>query len=113
MEAIRLEELLTGPDVESRGAVLRVAGQGRSPKCLRCPVQRLYTLEMSSLGDQTDVVANGDSHQTPDIERDGTQPPQDEESRPNNRVPRSRQAVAMAARDRLMDQAVHGHDFVR
>ena len=43
----KVEELLTGPDGEHRAAVLRVAGQGRSAKRLRRPVQRLYPLECS------------------------------------------------------------------
>ena len=45
----RVEELLTGPDGESRAAVLQVAGQRRSAKYLRHPVQRLYPLRCHSL----------------------------------------------------------------
>ena len=67
---------------------------------------------MSSLADQTDVVANRNSHQTPDIERDETQPTQDEESRPDNRVRRSRRAAAMATRDCILAQALDGDEFV-
>ena len=37
----RVEELLVGNDGEVRGAVLRMAGQGRKAKHLRRPVQRL------------------------------------------------------------------------
>ena len=42
-----VEELLVGADDETRAAVLRVAGQGRSSKHLRRPVQRLYPIEMT------------------------------------------------------------------
>ena len=42
----RIEETLTGPDGEIRGAVLRVSCQGGKTTLLRCPVQRLYPLEV-------------------------------------------------------------------
>jgi len=43
----RVEETLNGPDGEPRGAILRVAGKGRSATRLCRPIQRLYPLEVT------------------------------------------------------------------
>ena len=47
----RVEELLTGPDGQHGAAVVRVAGQKRTAKHLRRPVQKLYPVEMSVSAD--------------------------------------------------------------
>ena len=102
-----VEELLTGPDGEHRAAVLRVAGQGRNAKRLQRPVQRLYPLELTSMGEQSDAstctTQEGLTNEIPhrvgeaetDVDNDALSP-----------VRRPRRAAALAARDRLVAQSL-------
>ena len=41
-----VEETLTGKDNETRGAVVRVKARRGASSFLRCPIQRLYPLEV-------------------------------------------------------------------
>ena len=122
----RVEELLVGTDGEARGAVLRVAGQGRRAKLLRRPVQRLYPLELSyeqNQSENTAVKALDDEEQqdSPQLEEPSTM--QNEPSDPPSLQPstmqnepsdtpslqplrRPRRAAASEARDRLLAQAL-------
>ena len=96
----KVEELLTGADGEHRAAVLRVAGQGRSFKRLRRPVQRLYPLEMSvtsEVFEQDEPNTELNKEPNPELNPD-----------PNPPVRRSGRVAAQTARDRLMAQALDG-----
>ena len=109
----KVEELLTGADGEHRAAVLRVAGEGRSSKYLRRPVQKLYPLEMSLTPNRDNPnsepeleqisESSSEPHTEPNMERDP-----DPDLNPPAR--RSGRVAAQTARDRLMAQALEEVD---
>ena len=111
MEAGRVEELLTGPDGHHRAAVLRAAGQGRTAKRLRRPVQRLYPVEMSVARtepeDSSASSGNGSVvHTAPPI--NGAE--QISVSEPTPPVRRSKPAAARTATDRLLAQTLASYE---
>ena len=105
----RVKELLVGNDGEVRGAVLRVAGQGRRARCLRRPEQKLYPLEMSTQDKETETSPEptGNPPAEPDdltqeaehpssgisLQLDGVPPPS---------TGRPRRAAALEARARVL-----------
>lgn len=96
-------ELLTGRDGEHRAAVLQVAGQERSAKHLRRPVQRLYPLESSVLEahPRNSSMSGGD---------EGAREERSVLTGPNPvpvpPVRRSERVAGQIARDRLLAQAL-------
>ena len=94
----RVEETVSGPDGEPRGAVLQVASKGRSATCLNRPVQRLYPLEVTGTGvSQPDLP---DSDVGPILDEDNPNVDEDAStSTPPTRRPQ--RAAAFKARDRL------------
>ena len=103
----RIEETLTGPDGEIRGAVLQVSGQGGKMTLLHHLVQQLYPCEVP-----TQPIELSDSHQrmviTPEP-RDVTRcPDRNGLGDANSEFPKlprcSTHATAFRAKDKLMAQ---------
>ena len=116
----RIEELLVGKDDEARAAVLRVAGQGRKAKLLRCPVQKLYPLEIPSQDQKLDDTSSDPFNTTHEL-KDGRQEEAVELTASDERpvlnctlsplhVRRSRRTAASEARDRILAQTLNEHD---
>ena len=95
----RVEELLTGPDGQHRAAVVRVAGQKRTAKHLRRPVQKLYPVEMS-----VSTVTTQPPVDPAPLLKDDVEP--NPEPTPPVQVRRSKRVAARTAADRLLAQAI-------
>ena len=78
-------------------AVVRVAGQKRTAKHLRCPVQKLYPVEMS-------VSTVMTQPETSPLLKDDAEP--NPEPTPPVQVRRSKRVAARTAADRLLAQAI-------
>ena len=101
----KVEELLTGPDGEHRAAVLRVAGQGRSAKRLRRPVQRLYPLECSVPKTQSPNPSESSASAGEDAS-DERLPVAELPRERDPPVRRSERVASQVARDRLLAHAL-------
>ena len=111
----RIEELLVGADHEVRGAVLRVARQGRQAERLMRPVQKLYPLELSSeqLCEEQRVSADDREQcgsECPEDAQLPTTPGESDDCQDRQPLRRSRRAAAAITRDRLLAQAIEGDD---
>lgn len=105
----RVEELLTSPDGQHRAAVLRVAGQGRTAKRLRRPVQRLYPVEMSiavTEPENSSVPSRGGSGDETAPPPDSVEPIAEPESTPPRRYSKRAAARTAADLDRLLAQTL-------
>lgn len=95
-------ELLVGTDGENRAAVLRLAGQGRTTKYLRRPVQRLFPIEMAVMASEKEEKP---SEPGPEMNLKTNSEPN-----PDPPAQRSRRAAAQTARDRLRAQALESDE---
>ena len=100
----KVEEVVTGQDGHSRGAVIRVSGKNRS-KLLRRPIQRLYPLETScNVEAESGDTKKDDTITEPnDVQHSVTTSDSDASSANI----RPRRAAAIAAADRVKACAVH------
>ena len=110
----RIEELV-GADHEVRGAVLRVARQGRQAERLTRPVQKLYPLELSSeqLCEEQRVSADDREQcgsECPEDAQLPTTPGESDDCQDRQPLRRSRHAAAAITRDRLLAQAIKDDD---
>ena len=105
--------------MEVRGAVLRVAGQGRRANRLQRPVQRLYPLEMTLQGKQSDATGSSNPaiHELNDKEPTEPSDMQMADESPGldttpSSLPtrRSERTAALEARDCLLAQTLDGED---
>ena len=100
----RVEEVLVGKDGETRGAVLRVAGEGRRSTILQRPIQLLYPLEVPCSCQETSSedqdITSTQAKQSPEQTQDSDEVCESSVSQ------RPKRAAAAQARDRLMAQAL-------
>lgn len=103
----QVEEVLTGRDGKTRGAVVRVAGKGRQATSLYRPIQLLYPLEVSqpSCGEPNSVDPAQPTTRCERADNEGdTRLGDPEETEPQPQRPR--RAAALEARDRMMARAL-------
>lgn len=108
----RVEKVLVGRDDKIRGAILKVAGQGRQAKLLQRPLQLIYPLEIrapSKESERSEPEPEQSSNTSDDSHTQGPEAPQEVRSQvePQDPPPRRRKRIAaIEARDRLMAQAL-------
>jgi hypothetical protein len=103
-----VEETVIGADGEPRGAILRVASEGRRATHLHRPIQRLYPLEVTLKAGTTVDTADSPSN----VEIQSQDEPGDTDAETPATEPRrqSRRAAASIARDRLLAQMLDEDD---
>ena len=100
----KVEEVITGRDGHSRGAVIRVSGKNRS-KLLCRPIQRLYPLETScNMEAESDDFKEDDTITEPNEVQHSVTTGDSDASSANSRPKR---AAAIAAADQVKACAVH------